>query len=155
VRGILVVVLVGLAVPAAADTHKCPYPPSVDVPACWAVMPCPNPPDARVKACKPRWPPCDRAKPDGANPNCREPPKPVIGRVIKAIVSGNATILTVDIGSTDGITKHWRGALVTANDRPISNADVEILRIDRKVTVVKLKATVEVGATKRVRFAPP
>ncbi|MEZ4361619.1 MAG: hypothetical protein R3B48_15640 [Kofleriaceae bacterium] len=31
---------------------KCPAPPSVDHPGCWAVMPCPTPPDPRVRACK-------------------------------------------------------------------------------------------------------
>ena len=30
---------------------KCPSPPTLAVPACWAVMPCPDPPDLRVRAC--------------------------------------------------------------------------------------------------------
>lgn len=141
---------------------KCPTPPTVDEPACWATMPCPRgQPDERIKACKPRdWPPCpDKNNPDDSNPNCRVKAAPVVGRVIGKTVQGTDVIVQVGIGSDQGIKKGWTGTVIRGpdvNDKPFPGGDVTIIRIDKTVTVVKVRLTADqVEQNKNIRFSPP
>jgi hypothetical protein len=141
---------------------KCPSPPTVDEPACWASMPCPRgAPDERIKACKPKdWPPCpDLNNPDDANPNCRKKATPVMGRVIGKEVQGGDLIVKVGIGSDQGVKKDWVGAVLTGpslTDRAFPGGDAKIIRIDKAVTVVKVRLTPDqIDQNKNIRFSPP
>ena len=141
---------------------KCPTPPTVDEPACWASMPCPKgAPDERIRACKPKdWPPCpDKNNPDESNPNCRVKAAPVVGRIIGKEVQGGDLIVRVGVGSDQGIKKGWTGTVIKGGDvsaNAVSGGDVVIVRIDKAVTVVKLKLTPDqISATPWVRLSPP
>ncbi len=141
---------------------KCPTPPTVDEPSCWATMPCPRgQPDERIKACKPKdWPPCpDKNNPDDANPNCRVKAQPVMGRVIGKTVQGSDVIVQVGVGSDQGIKKGWTGKVLRGsdiNDAAVPGGDVQIIRIDKAVTVVKVRLTADqVEQNKNIRFSPP
>ncbi len=141
---------------------KCPTPPTVDEPACWATMPCPRgQPDERIKACKPRdWPPCpDKNNPDDSNPNCRIKAAPVVGRIIGKEVQGSDLIVRVGIGSDQGVKKGWTGTVIKGaevTDKAVPGGDVVIVRIDKQVTVVKLKLTADqIAANPYVRLSPP
>ncbi len=141
---------------------KCPTPPTVDEPSCWATMPCPRgQPDERIKACKAKdWPVCpDKNNPDDSNPNCRVKAAPVVGRVIGKTVQGSEIIVQVGVGSDAGIKKGWTGTVITgpnASDRAFPGGDVVIIRIDKQVTVVKVRLTADqVDQNKNVRFSPP
>jgi hypothetical protein len=141
---------------------KCPTPPTVDEPSCWATMPCPRgSPDERIKACKAKdWPPCpDRNNPDDSNPNCRIKATPIMGRVIGKTVQGSDIFVQVGIGSDQGLKKTWVGTITTGpnlTDRAFPGGDVVIVRIDKAVTVVKTRLTADqVDQNKNVRFSPP
>ncbi|HEU0034133.1 MAG TPA: hypothetical protein VFQ53_26075 [Kofleriaceae bacterium] len=140
---------------------KCPSPPTVDEPACWATMPCPKgAPDERIKACKPKdWPPCpDKKNPDESNPNCRVKAAPVVGRIIGKEVQGGDLIIRIGIGSDQGVSKGWVGTVIKGpdlTDRAVPGGDVSIVRIDKAVTVARIKLTADqIAATPYVRLEP-
>lgn len=138
---------------------KCPTPPDINEPSCHATMPCPNPPDERVKACKPsNWPPCpDKSNPDLSNPNCRVKAKPVIGRVIRNDVAGDGLVITVGIGSERGVTKDWKAVVLRGStDEPLPAADPVVVKVDKNITVVRVKLTTDqIAQNNRVRLSPP
>ncbi len=140
---------------------KCPTPPSVDEPACWATMPCPRPPDERVKACKPsNWPPCPNLNnPDQTNPNCRVKANPIVGRVIGKQIQGRNIFIQVSVGSDQGLKKDWTGTVIRGSDvnsPAFPGGEVRIIRIDKNVTFAKVRLTADqVDRNKHVRFSPP
>jgi hypothetical protein len=141
---------------------KCPTPPTVDEPACWNTMPCPKgAPDERIKACKPKdWPPCpDKNAPDDSNPNCRVKAAPIVGRIIGKEVQGNELIVRVGIGSDQGVKKGWVGTVIRGadlSDKAVPGGDVTIVRVDKQVTVIKLKLTADqIASSPYVRLSPP
>jgi hypothetical protein len=141
---------------------KCPSPPTVDEPACWASMPCPKgAPDERIKSCKPKdWPPCpDKNNPDESNPNCRVKAAPLVGRIIGKEVRGGDLLVRVGIGSTQGVKKGWVGYVVRANDvneKAVPGGNVTIERIESAITIVRVKLTADqISSTPWVRLAPP
>ena len=111
---------------------RCPIPPTVDEPACWATMPCPKgQPDERIKACKPRdWPQCpDKKNPDESNPNCRVKAAPVVGRIIGKEVQGGDLIIRVGIGSDQGVGKGWGGTVIKGpevTDKAVPGGEVYV-----------------------------
>lgn len=141
---------------------KCPNPPTVDEPACWATMPCPRgAPDERIKACKPKdWPPCpDKNNPDESNPNCRVKAAPVVGRIIGKEVRGSDLIIRIGVGSKQGVKKTWTGSVIRGNDvsdSPVPGGTVTIMSVDEAVTVGKISLTPDqISSTPYVRLAPP
>lgn len=138
---------------------RCPTPPDVNIPSCHATMPCPNPPDERVRACRPsNWPPCpDKSNPDLSNPNCRVKAKPIIGRVIRNDVSGDGLVITIGVGSEKGVNKDWKAVVLRGStDEPMSSAEPVVIKVDKNITVVKVKLTTDqISANNRVRLSPP
>ena len=103
---------------------KCPSPPDVDNPSCWAVMPCPNPPDRRVRACFPKFPSC----PDPGNLHC--PPTSTIARVIKVDSSDSSRFITIAAGQHEGVSMQWKGALLRGDsDEPLPGGEVTLIRV--------------------------
>ena len=68
-----------------------------------------------MRACKPSlFPKCDIKNPDQNNPNCdNATADPVKGRILKADVSGSDVIITVGVGSDQGVGKSgWSGKVL-------------------------------------------
>jgi hypothetical protein len=144
--------------PACKD--KCPTPPDINVPACLATMACPNPPDRRVKSCKPSiFPKCpDPRNPDPLNPNCDNAKvPPVIGRIINSSIQGGNVIVTIGAGSNSGIQDKWRATVLRGDsNEPLAGGDIEVVRVDKAVTVGKVRLTTDqLLANSRVRLSAP
>jgi hypothetical protein len=139
---------------------KCPTPPDINIPACLATMPCPNPPVREVRACKPSaWPKCDIKNPDSKNPNCdNATADPVKGRVLKADVQGSDVIITIGIGSDQGVGKSgWRGTMLRGDsESPLSGGDITIIKVDKRQTIGKVRLTTDqVNQNPWVKLSPP
>jgi hypothetical protein len=139
---------------------KCPNPPDVNVPACLATMPCPSPPDRRVKACVPaKFPKCpDPKNPDQNNPNCDNiKVPPVTNRIIAKTIQGSEVIITIGAGSTAGVAPNWGGTVLRGeSDQPLTGGDIKIVRVDKAVTVGKVRLTPDQLLTNpRVRLSAP
>lgn len=143
--------------PACAG--KCPTPPDVNIPACLTSMPCPNPPVREVKACAGKFPPCDKKNPDPKNPNCDNlTADPVKGRVLKADVQGSDVIITVGVGTDQGVGKSgWSGKVLRGeSDNPLSGGDVQIQKVDKRQTVGKVHLTTDqINENPWVKLFPP
>ncbi|HET9627102.1 MAG TPA: hypothetical protein VFP84_37340 [Kofleriaceae bacterium] len=138
----------------------CPTPPDINVQACWASMDCPNPPDRRVRKCSPAakfWKPCDYGNPDPNNPRCDEKRPPVFGRIIGNNLQGSDVIITIGIGSEAGVGKDWVGKVMRGDsEQPLSGGDVQIIRVDKKVTVGKVHLTTDqLSSNSKVRLQQP
>lgn len=139
---------------------KCPTPPDINIPACLATMPCPTPPVREVRACKPSaWPKCDIKNPDAKNPNCdNATADPVKGRVLKADVSGSDVIITVGVGSDQGVGKSgWSGKVLRGDtESPLSGGEVTIIKVDKNKTIGKVHLTTDqVNENPYVKLSPP
>jgi hypothetical protein len=123
----------------------CPPNPPPYWPGCTGPPPnwCPDPPDPRIRACRDKLPRCD--VPDPRNGSCPQPPSEATGRIVKAEVQGDSVIITIAVGQSAGVGKHWRGSLVRDRDgtRPLPGGDVTIIRVDKQLTVAKVKATID------------
>jgi hypothetical protein len=144
----------------AACKDVCPTPPDINVPACLASMECPNPPDRRVRKCTgPKFPKCaDPKNPDPANPNCDNIKiPPVIGRIIGNNVQGSDVIITIGAGTNSGVQKNWGATVLRGDsDQPLAGGDVQVIRVDKGVTVGKVHLTTDqLSANARVRLAAP
>jgi hypothetical protein len=124
-------------------SHRCPTPPDVENPACWKTMPCPVPPDRRVRACDvPIDPP---------------PRKPVVARVINKMTEDSDLIVTVGAGTDQSVGKGWRATVVRSQDGPpVPGGEAVIIRVDKHVTIVRVKLTVDqLNAAPWIRLQPP
>jgi hypothetical protein len=136
---------------------KCPDPPDPANPACWDKV-CPNPPTARAKACKlTDFPPCDKSAPDPDNLKCRIKADPITGRVIKNEVQGSDTIITIAVGSDQGVAKGWTGRVLRGDsDNAMDGGEVTVIRIGKRETVGKVRLTTDqISANPRVKLSPP
>jgi hypothetical protein len=138
----------------------CPTPPDINNPACHDIMDCPKPPDRRIKKCTPnKFPKCPNiAEPDPENPNCdNAKADPVKARVISAGVSGGDTLITVSAGSSKGVQKTWRGQVLRGDsDAALAGGEVTVIRVDKNVTVGKVKLTTDqINQNPYVKLSPP
>jgi hypothetical protein len=144
--------------PACKD--KCPAVPDVNIPACLAIMECPNPADRRVKKCTAaKFPRCaDPANPDPANPNCDNIKiPPAVGKIIAKTIQGSEVIITIAAGSTQGVQPNWGGVVLRGtSDDPLAGGTVTVVRVDKGVTVGKVKLTSDqLSQNPRVRLSAP
>jgi hypothetical protein len=136
---------------------KCPNPPDPANQACWDKV-CPNPPTSRAKACKLKdFPPCDKAAPDPENPKCSIKADPITGRVIKTEVQGTEVLVTVAVGSDQGVAKGWTGRVLRGDtDNPLDGGDVTVIRVGKRETIGKVKLTTDqISTNPRVKLSPP
>jgi hypothetical protein len=136
---------------------KCPDPPDPQNQACWDKV-CPNPPTIRAKACKLKdFPPCDKASPDPENMKCGIKADPIVGRVIKNEVQGSDVVITIAVGSDQGIGKGWTGRVLRGDsDTPIDGGDVQVIRVGKRETVGKVRLTIDqVAQNPKVKLSPP
>jgi hypothetical protein len=136
---------------------KCPDPPDPQNQACWDKV-CPNPPTIRAKACKLKdFPPCDKAAPDPENMKCNIKAEPIVGRVIKNEVQGSDVVITIAVGSDQGIGKGWSGRVLRGDsDTPIDGGDVQVIRVGKRETIGKVRLTIDqVAQNPKVKLSPP
>ena len=136
----------------------CPAPPDVANAACAATMPCPSPPDRRVHACAASaWPACDLAHRDAGNPNCDR--ASIVARIVKTERrGGDADVyVTLGAGKAQGITAKWTGSVLRGDgDAALAGGALALVRVDDKVSVGKVKLTVDqLAHNERVRLVPP
>jgi hypothetical protein len=139
---------------------KCPAEPDIENPACWKTMACPKPPDRRLAKCTARmFPKCpDINAPDPDNPNCdNAKADPVKARVIGSSVQGSDVIIQISAGSSRGIKRDWRGQVLRAgSDVPFIGGEVTVIRVDKNLTVGKVKLTTDqISANPYVKLSPP
>jgi hypothetical protein len=144
--------------PACKD--KCPTPPDINNPVCQASMDCPTPPDRRVKKCvASKFPKCpDPKNPDQNNPNCDNiKVPPVVGRIIGNSISGADLIITIGQGSASGVTKAWSATVLKGDtDEPLRGGDVQVIRVEKSLTVGKVHLTTDqLSTNSRVRLSAP
>ncbi len=130
---------------------KCPSPPDVDNPSCWAVMACPNPPDRRVRACFTQFPSCQ----DPGNPHC--PQTSTVARIIKVESSDRGRFITIAAGEHDGVSKRWRATLLRGDsDEPLRGGEVTLVRVAPRLTIGTVSVSEDVvRANTRVRLSAP
>jgi hypothetical protein len=136
---------------------KCPDPPDPQNQACWDKV-CPNPPTIRAKACKLKdFPPCDKAAPDPENMKCNVKADPIVGRVIKNEVQGSDVVITIAVGSDQGVGKGWSGRVLRGDsDAPIDGGDVQVIRVGKRETIGKVRLTIDqVAQNPKVKLSPP
>jgi hypothetical protein len=144
--------------PACKD--KCPTPPDINIAACLATMDCPTPPDRRVKKCTLKYfTECkDPKNPDPANPKCDNAKvPPVIGRIINSSIQGGNVIVTIGAGANSGIQDKWRATVLRGDsNEPLAGGDIEVVRVDKAVTVGKVHLTTDqLLSNSRVRLSAP
>jgi hypothetical protein len=138
---------------------KCPDPPDPQNEACWDKV-CPNPMTQRSKACmrqKEKFPPCDKANPDPENWKCGVKDPPVTGRVIKTDVQGSEVVITIAVGSDQGVGKGWTGRVLRGDsDTAMDGGEVSIVRIGKRETIGKVRLTTDqIAANPKVKLSPP
>jgi len=139
---------------------KCPTPPDINVEACLATMPCPNPPDRRVKACPAtKWPKCpDIKNPDPNNPNCdNAKADPVTGKILHPEVQGGDVLITIGVGTDQGVGKGWKGHVLRGDTEGfLDGGDVTVIRVGKRETLVRVHLTVDqINQNQRVKLTPP
>ncbi|MBV8760109.1 MAG: hypothetical protein JO257_22650 [Deltaproteobacteria bacterium] len=136
---------------------KCPDPPDPTNQACWDKV-CPNPPTMKAKACKiSNFPPCAPDAPDPDNPRCNVKANPVTGRIVENKVSGSDVLITIAVGSDNGVQKTWKGAVLQGTtDSPLAGGEVTVIRVDKKATLGKVHLNIDqLESNSRVKLSPP
>jgi hypothetical protein len=109
---------------------------------------CPNPPTIRSKACmanKAVFPPCNLAAPDPENWNCVKPKDPVVGRAINLQVQGNDTIVTISVGTENGVDKAWKGTVLRGEtSEPYVGGQVTIINVTKRQTLARVHLTLDI-----------
>jgi hypothetical protein len=86
------------------------------------------------------------ARADRPAPPPPAPMTPITARVIEWVIQGKAVVITLDRGGEAGVTTGVHGHLVDDHGRAIPHGDFTILRVDRRTSVAKVAAPVDVIA---------
>ncbi|MEO7094992.1 MAG: hypothetical protein ABI175_17165 [Polyangiales bacterium] len=116
-----------------------------------AIDAAPAAPDAATAA------PIDPCKlpPSPDNPTCNPPaPRSLEARVIDTTAEGGDLVLVVDRGSAAGVGPRWRAELVTDGGKPIAGTTLQMIRVDKSSTRMRLPKT-RMLPSPRVRLSPP
>ena len=88
----------------------------------------------------------------------KPPPRPaaIAGRVVDLDVVGESRIVTVLIGSENGIGETWRAKFREGTtEKPLAGGEAVVIRIGRRTTVLQTSLTAEqVRANRVVQFEP-
>ena len=95
----------------------------------------------------------------GGAPPPRPPAKrpPVIARVIATSIQGDELIITIAAGSNSGVGPDWTAQLLRGESEDLlSGVEITIVRVDKTLTVAKIKASPEqLRWYSRVKLSPP
>jgi hypothetical protein len=84
------------------------------------------------------------------------PPEPVIARIVDTQIDGDGTIITIGVGSDDGIDRDWRLEVIDKKNRPVANGRGVVVRLAKNLTIAKVKLTRDqVQHNPRVRLTEP
>jgi hypothetical protein len=84
------------------------------------------------------------------------PHDPLVGQIIAVDVSGSYTIITVALGSDDGVDRSWRLEVIDKKNRPAPNGAGTVVKVTKQTTYAKVKLTRDqVEHYQRVRLSPP
>jgi hypothetical protein len=92
---------------------------------------------------------CNPPRPPTGNP-----PAPMKQRIVKYELQGSALILTVPVGSDQGLENGWRVELIDDADRPVAG-DAVIIRVSKRQTLIRATITPDQAARLRVRLSAP
>lgn len=82
-------------------------------------------------------------------------PAPMIRRIIGWSIQGSTTIITIAAGSNDGVRKDWKVWLLRGDsDEPLPGHEVQVIRVDKSVTVGKVRSAVDRRGGARVLLRP-
>jgi hypothetical protein len=78
-----------------------------------------------------------------------------VARVLAVNITAGAVILTIAVGRRDGIDLHMHATLLAGDsDTPLENGDVELLRVEERITRGKVHLTTDqLRNVARVRFS--
>jgi hypothetical protein len=81
---------------------------------------------------------------------------PLIRRIIAVSLQGSTTVITIAAGSNDGVRKTWKACLVRGDsDEPLPGGEVEVIRVDKAVTIGKIHSTPDhLAGNRRVLLTP-
>lgn len=98
--------------------------------------------------------PC-KLPPSPDNPTCNPPaPRSLEARVIDTSSVDGDLVLVVDRGSAAGVGPRWHAELVSENGKAIAGATLEVIKVDRSSTRVRLPKSKTLPSP-RVRLSPP
>jgi hypothetical protein len=81
----------------------------------------------------------------------------VIGRVLTKSVDGGDLLVSIGVGSAQGVDKSWTSATVlrAGTTSPLSGGNATIVLINKNTTVVRVHLTLDVlTANDQIRLAP-
>jgi hypothetical protein len=80
---------------------------------------------------------------------------PLVRRIIAWSIQGSSVVITIAAGSNDGVQKDWKVCLLRGNsDEPLPGGEVEVIRVDKSVTVGKVHLAAEGPHAGRVLLRP-
>ena len=140
----------------------CPEPPDPANPNCSGKSAkCdPNLLDPLNPNCLPYYPDCDPLKIDPKNPKCKgveaPPAEPIAAEITDTETSGTGTMITINVGSKDGVTKDWKGVIIDTSGKGIENGSFTIWKIKDHACYAKVKVSKSVvDKNPAVRLTPP
>lgn len=82
---------------------------------------------------------------------------PVVGRIFASRIQGSEIFVTIDVGINAGVAKNWTLHVLRGNsDTPLAGGEIEVVRVDKTVTVGKTKLTSDqLLSNPRVRLSAP
>jgi hypothetical protein len=80
----------------------------------------------------------------------------LVRRIIAVSLQGSTTLITIAAGSNDGVQKNWKVCLLRGDtDEPLPGGEVEVIRVDKAVTIGKIHSTPDgLAGNRRVLLTP-
>jgi hypothetical protein len=120
----------------------------------------PNALDPLNPACLAYYPECDPLAIDAKNPKCKgvtkPPPEPINADIVATENSGTGTVITINVGTKEGVDTKWTGKIVDSSGNAIQGSSFTIFKAKDHSCFAKVKigkATVDKNLA--VRLTPP
>lgn len=82
-------------------------------------------------------------------------PAPMIRRIIGWSIQGSTTLVTIAAGSSNGVQRNWKVWLLRGDsEEPLPGDEVQVIRVDKSVTVGKVRSAIDRSAATRVLLRP-
>ena len=117
----------------------CPPPPDPAIDACRQIMACPTPPDPWVVACGPMH---------------HRPSVPRTARIVTVRIVPDGVLLTILVGTNDGITMDTSVEICDADLHPVLHGKVTVVRVNRQYLVGKTEIALDQLDDKRICLTP-
>ncbi len=99
---------------------------------------------------------CVSAAPPPPPPPPPITPAPVTARILKVTIEGDVVVCVLGAGSDNGVAKTWRAQFLRGSTAtPLVGGKAEILRVDRRTTMIRVKMTTDaIAANPAVQLSP-